>query len=189
MSQDFENTEQASLIKTWLRSDSFRMDALCTARELKLKDWCLSAGFVRNLVWDKRHDLSVPTTLNDIDFVYFDDFDLCSTKDALYEAKLCSVMAGPWSVKNQARMHIRNNDQPYHSVEDAMTYWVEVETAVGVYIEPDGSLELVAPFGLQSLFDLTITMNNKRPKPKAFRERIESKGWLKKWPFLKINTL
>ena len=96
-------------------------------------------------------------------------------------------MEAPWSAKNQARMHLKNNDAPYLSVEDAMTYWVEVETAVGVFLSDEGSLELMAPLGLDSLFNQSITINNKRPKPNAFWQRVESKRWLKLWPLLQVN--
>ena len=175
-------------IMQWLLADDWRMRALNVAKELSLGEWCLAAGFVRNLVWDKLHDRSVATGLNDIDLIYFDDSDTNPLLDEEYEAKLSSIMQGPWSVKNQARMHVRNNDSPYQSMKGAMTYWVEVETAVGVYIQADGRLELVAPLGLKSLFDLKITMNAKKPKPDAFLQRVDSKKWIEHWPLLKLEN-
>jgi hypothetical protein len=174
-------------VKQWLKEDNDRMDALVAAAELKLTDWCLSAGFVRNLVWDKLHGKRVATELNDIDLIYFDEKDLSQSREKYYERDLSSRVPAPWSVKNQARMHIRNDDPPYKSVEDAMTYWVEVETAIGAYVRPNGDLELVAPLGLQSLFDLKVTINTKRPKPEIFSHRVEGKGWLERWPLLKIE--
>ncbi len=72
----------------WLRTDPYRMQALYTARELGLNQWCLAAGFVRNLVWDQLHGYLSPTPLNDIDLVYFDKKDISEQHDLQLEALL-----------------------------------------------------------------------------------------------------
>ncbi len=41
-------------------------------------------------------------------------------------------------------MHERNNDNPYGSTSDAMTYWVEVETAVGANLSAQGDIEIIS---------------------------------------------
>ena len=43
----------AADIERWISQDGQRMAALEAARHLALPDWCLAAGFVRNLVWDR----------------------------------------------------------------------------------------------------------------------------------------
>lgn len=174
-------------IKEWILQDSDRMAALECASRLDLKDWCLAAGFVRNLVWDKLHGYEVSTPLNDIDLIYFDPDDLSEEKERGFESLLHSESEHPWSVKNQARMHTRNKDAPYISTADAMSFWVELETAIGVRLSKRQGLELVAPFGLEPLFQSSITINGKRKKPKAFMERIKNKRWLEIWPKLSIN--
>ncbi len=171
----------------WLEADELRIRALDEAASIGLDDWCLAAGFVRNMVWDKTHNYSVSTPLNDIDVIYFNPNDLNEKTDKEYERLLTSKSNLPWSVKNQARMHIRNSDRPYTSTCDAMSYWVEIETAIGVRKLPSQSLELVAPFGCESLFRNTVTINNKRRKPKEFEQRVESKGWLNCWPQLTVK--
>ncbi|HGB3473288.1 TPA: nucleotidyltransferase family protein [Salmonella enterica subsp. diarizonae serovar 61:l,v:z35] len=35
------------------------------------------------------------------------------------------------SVKNQSRMHLRNDDHPCRSTENALLYWPETATAAG----------------------------------------------------------
>lgn len=156
------------------------------ASKLNLPDWCLAAGFVRNLVWDKIHDYTVSTKLSDIDLIYFDPINDSAVKDLEIEEYLKSRSNLPWSVKNQARMHLKNGDQPYRSTSDAMRYWVEVETAIGVKLSSAGGIELIAPFGLEALMTNTITMNNERPKPDIFKQRISSKKWLEQWPKLRV---
>jgi len=175
-------------IKDWLASDPMRMEALAIASEQKLPEWCIAAGFVRNLAWDKLHGLSPATGLNDIDLIYFDPRDCSESRDRKMEDDFKSILELPWSVKNQARMHERNSDSPYISTEDAMSFWVEVETAVGAALDENGEITIVAPFGIERLFDFTITLNPKRPKRTDFEARISSKRWLKIWPKLVVNA-
>ena len=174
------------IVKDWLIQDEGRSTAIALAADLGLKDWCLAAGFVRNLVWDKLHGYEEATPLNDIDLIYYDKSYCSEIIDRTIEKKLKEKTDLPWSVKNQARMHMRNDDAPYHSTSDAMSYWVEVETAVGVRLAANGLFELVAPFGIESLFEYTVTINDKRRKYDDFIIRIQSKRWLQHWPMLKI---
>lgn len=171
----------------WIKQDDLRMDALRIAAQLNLNDWCIAAGFVRALVWDKLHGYEVASTLDDFDLIYFDHEDCSEEADRTNEQFLKEISDYPWSVKNQARMHIRNQDRAYMSTSDAMTYWVEVETAIGARLEGNGEIELIRPFGIEKLFSFTITLNLKRPKPDAFQKRITQKKWLEKWPKLKIS--
>ena len=175
-----------SLIANWLQLDPMRMEALRMAESLKLNDWCLAAGFVRNLVWDKVHSNAISTPLNDIDLIYFDPIRDAVDTDKAIESELRAASNLPWSVKNQARMHLRNGDAPYLSTEHAMKHWVELETAIGARISSSGDLELVAPFGVATLFASTVTINPSRRKPADFAHRIESKRWLQLWPGLKV---
>ena len=174
-------------IRTWIEQDAMRMEALAIARALDLPDWCLAAGFVRNLVWDRLHEFKSPTNLNDIDLIYFDSMKPHEAIDRELENRLQTTSKLPWSVKNQARMHKRNSDNPYSSTEDAMSYWVEAETAVGATLSAGGEIEILAPLGIDLLFQYTITPNIKRVKPTQFAQRIKEKRWLEIWPKLEVN--
>ncbi|WP_216110808.1 nucleotidyltransferase family protein [Aquisalimonas asiatica] len=174
-------------IVRWISEDPMRMDALESARSLNMPDWCLAAGFVRNLLWDRLHGFEQTTSLNDIDLIYFDDLNTDKNIDRALEYRLRTKDSLPWSVKNQARMHTRNSDGPYSSTEDAMSYWVEVETAVGAALSNNGQIRIVAPFGVDQLFQYSITPNPKRLKMEQFEQRIRKKGWLQTWPELAVN--
>lgn len=174
-------------IRTWIAEDAMRMEALHIARALDLPDWCLAAGFVRNLVWDRLHKFASPTSLNDIDLIYFDPMESTKAVDRALENRLQAISELPWSVKNQARMHQRNSDNPYSSTADAMSYWVEAETAVGATLSTGGEIMIVAPLGIDLLFQYTITPNVKRAKPRQFAKRIKEKRWLEIWPKLEVN--
>lgn len=179
----------SSKISDWIRTDSVRYTALEAAASLSLPDWCLAAGFVRNLVWDKLHGYTHATPLADVDLIYFDPADASASRDALLEEGLNAGSSLSWSVKNQARMHCRNNDQPYTSTADAMRHWVEIETAVGVWLAAGCEIEVLAPFGLDALADLTVTLNPARPKPEDFLARLTGKKWLETWPRLRVLGL
>lgn len=170
----------------WLKQDDMRMEALRIAESLQLDDWCIAAGFVRNLVWDRLHDHPFPTPLNDIDLIYFSPLIVNQETDEQIENALMARSSLPWSVKNQARMHCRNNDAPYTSTRHAMSHWVEIETAIGARLASNGQVELVAPFGTEALFRSTITINPDHPKTTDFKQRIESKRWLERWPNLEV---
>ncbi|MFG1498167.1 nucleotidyltransferase family protein [Saccharospirillum sp. HFRX-1] len=178
------NTEP---VLRWLEQDSARMAALTIAAELNLPDWCLAAGFVRNLVWDRLHAYQQITPLTDLDLIYFDASNTDEQRDQQLQARLSAGLEAPWSVKNQARMHYRNGDAPYRSTADAMSYWPEVETAVGVRLNGTGEIELIAPFGLDSLMNGYLSLNPKRPKPEVFAQRQAEKSWLTTWPHLKVR--
>ncbi|MGR6874118.1 nucleotidyltransferase family protein [Pseudomonas sp. HK3] len=168
-------------------SDEFRLSALECVSLLDLPDCYIAAGFVRNLVWDVLHEKSSITPLNDIDVIYFDLNESNPDQYKKYENKLNVMLPNiNWQVRNQAFMHFRNNDAPYIDSLDAMSYWPEKETAVGIRRLKDGSLECVSAFGFDSLFNLQITHNPKRLKS-IFEERVNSKDWLVIWPQLKVT--
>jgi hypothetical protein len=164
--------------------DPLRVKALRCAAQLELPDWYLAAGFVRNLVWDELHSLAQSTPLNDVDVIYFDPWEKDEHLETYYQYQLTKMMPElNWQVKNQARMHLRNGDSPYTSSLDAMSYWPEKETAVGIRINSNLQYQCAAAFGYQSLFKLYVTHNPKRCKS-VFDQRISSKGWLSRWPKL-----
>ena len=173
-------------VARWLRADAMRMDALRAASCLNLDQWCIAAGFVRNMIWDRLHGYSDDTPLNDIDLIYFDDCCRSQQAETAFQERLKQVSSLPWSVKNQARMHVRNNDQPYGSLRDAMSYWVEIETAVGARLTDTGDIEFIAPWGLRASFANTVTLNTKCNKLEDFERRVTSKRWLENWPNLVV---
>ena len=180
-------TPNEQQIIEWITQDEARMQALRAVKTLGLEDECLAAGFVRNLVWDRLHGYQQTTPLNDIDVVYFNPHDLNPLTDLDYEQRLNAIVALPWSVKNQARMHLKYGRAPYRSTRDAISYWVETETAIGVRLDEHDALELVAPLGVDSLFAFTISANPQHGQPEVLLARAEQKGWITRWPKLRIE--
>ncbi len=169
-----------------IRKDPIRLEALECVYQLELPQCYIAAGFVRNLVWDSLHHNVKLTPLNDIDVIFFDADSLDSDYEKSLELKLSEQMPQlNWQVKNQAKMHLQNGDNPYQSTLDAMSYWPEKETAVAVRKVENDRYECISAFGFESLFQGFITHNPKRAYG-TFENRVKSKGWLAMWPNLRI---
>ncbi|WP_440468251.1 nucleotidyltransferase family protein [Pseudomonas sp. YH-1] len=167
-----------------------RLHLLRVVRDHGPEDAWIAAGFVRNAVWDALHGYIEPTPLSDIDVLYFAADSLEPEADYAWERRLLDVCPdAPWSVRNQARMHLRNGDAPYRDCADAMCRWPEVCTAVALRLRGD-SLELLAPLGLEDIWALCVRPTEHfRRKPDIYRERIAAKNWPARWPKLQIEPL
>ena len=151
----------------------------------------IGAGFVRNAVWDHlsgKDTEAIP--LADLDVVFHDPDIATAEHDARIEAAL-SIAAPdlPWSVRNQARMHERNGHRPYRDVADALTHWPETATAIAARLGPQG-VEILAPFGVEDVLEMIIRPTPAfRTKPEIPLARLEAKGWLTRWPGLRVVGL
>ncbi|MFV3306558.1 nucleotidyltransferase family protein [Pseudomonas sp. NY15181] len=166
-----------------------RMRLLRGVRDHGPADACIGAGFVRNAVWDALHGHVEATPLADVDVLYFAEDCRQSEADEAWEHRLRAACPGvPWSVRNQARMHLRNGDAPYRDCADAMRHWPEVCTAVAVRLSGD-QLELLAPLGVDDLLNLRVRPTERfRSKPDIYHERQSAKNWLQRWPRLRIES-
>lgn len=171
-----------------IENDPWRMEVLKTVRSLKLPDWLIGAGFARNPIWDNLHGYEKQTPITDIDVAYFDPSDLSEETEIKYQNQLKEKIDADWSVTNQARMAMINNqNKNYSSTEDAIAHWPETATAIGIILQEDDKLRLVAPYGINDLVSLTLRMTpNFGDGIDAFKARTKKKQWLSKWPKLKI---
>jgi len=174
------------LLSSLIAGDGERMRLLGKVQALQLPDCWIGAGFVRAAVWDHLHRRVSTAPGEDVDVIWFDRKRAAATVDSEIEALLRAAEPSiDWSVKNQARMHLRNGDEPYTSAKDAVSRWPETATAIALRLT-DGSVEIMAPFGLDDLFSMTV-----RPTPAfigeklpIFQRRVREKLWLERWPRL-----
>lgn len=80
--QDSLETELHKRLIEIVRESEWFMSALCATRALGLASWCIGAGAVRNLVWDKLHNFKKPSSLADIDVAYFDASMMSTERDS-----------------------------------------------------------------------------------------------------------
>lgn len=175
------------MLRELIAGDPWRMRVLQRVRALDLPDWAIGAGFVRSRVWDWLCGDRSSTVPSDIDVLYYDAGDLDPARESVLERHLNEGFPAPWSVTNQARMHIDNEEAPYASTEDALRHWLETPTAVAVRLSAEGRLEVVAPWGLEDLFTLTVRPTpSGRSKLDIFHRRVAEKRWSATWPPVRV---
>ncbi|MBX2841121.1 MAG: nucleotidyltransferase family protein [Flammeovirgaceae bacterium] len=175
-------------LKSIITSDSFLIEKMEIVASLELPDCWIGAGFVRNKVWDFLHSYENPTSLNDVDVIYFDPENTDMEIDWELDSKLFKIDASVnWSVKNQARMHLKQGHQAYKSTEEAVSFWVETPTCVAVRLNKN-EFEAIYPHGLNDLFELRVypTKEFQMEKAAIYKNRINEKNWIKLWPKLQI---
>ena len=162
-------------------------------RALRLDSWCVGAGAVRNLVWDALHGHATPSALADVDVAFFDASDLSPQRDAALQARLRSTAPEtPWEVTNQAGVHLWFEQYfghavpPLRSLEDAVASWPEFATAVGLRLDDDDRLHVIAPLGLDDLFAMVVRRNPARVSVATYRERVASKRYAQRWPRVRV---
>jgi hypothetical protein len=171
------------------------MAALVAVRSLGLSSWCIGAGAVRSLVWDALHGFEKPTVIEDVDVVYFDGATGGPEQDAYLEGRLRSLLpALKWEVTNQATVHrwfadaLEHVVPPLGSLEEGVATWPEFATCVGVNLDGNESIGVVAPYGLDDLFGLRVRHNPLRASVATYRQRVESKRLGERWPLLSIDA-
>lgn len=165
-----------------------RMRVLAAVRDTLGDEAWVTGGFVREAVWDRLHGYIMPTQLDDVDVVFFDALNAAESRERALETALAAAGGNVrWSVKNQARMHLVTDTEPYQSLEDAVGRFPETATSVACRVGADGRICILAPYGLADLFALKV-----RPTPgfslSRYRARIAEKRWGQKWPRLQIES-
>jgi hypothetical protein len=156
------------LLERIIRSDPDLMRLLTAVRDLRLPQWRLVAGCLYQTVWNVLTGRPRGTGIKDYDLIYFDASDLSwAAEDGVIRdvAAATRGFPGPVEVRNQARVHLWFEQRfgapypPLGCADDALSRYASVVHAVGVRLEQDGWLDVVAPFGLADLFAMVIRPN------------------------------
>ncbi|WP_053220086.1 nucleotidyltransferase family protein [Virgibacillus senegalensis] len=177
-----------------IQNDNRMMELVYAASKLNLPDWWICAGFVRTKIWDTLHEFENRTNTPDVDVIYFDDKNMDEKTEKELEAKLRVILPDiPWSVKNQARMHVINDIPPYTSSEDAISKFPETATALGIKIDKNNKLILTAPCGIDDVLNLelwpTPYFKETRERASIYEERIIKKNWKAIWHKIKVHHI
>ncbi|ASI35427.1 hypothetical protein A0126_17875 (plasmid) [Exiguobacterium sp. N4-1P] len=163
------------------RETRILLEAVAT---LDLPDWWICAGYVRAKIWDFLEQKEA-TAVADIDVIYFDASDTTEATDQMLEARLNEQLPDyPWSVKNQARMHTKNDLPPYRSSRDAMAQFPETVTAIGLTLQAD-QLEFFTAYGVGDLLQQRLQptpLFQATARQVIYRQRLTEKQWGKNWP-------
>ncbi|AFA49868.1 nucleotidyltransferase family protein [Acetobacterium woodii] len=150
------NKEQEEYILKLIENNSVVNKILDVLKEQN-EDLYLGGGVIRNIVWDELHNYTEMTPIEDVDVIYFDKLSCTKERDIAIENSLRSIIPNlKWSVKNQARMHTINNDEPYNSLQDAVLKWPETVSAILLRKGKDERYKFIAPFNFDDLFRLIV---------------------------------
>jgi uncharacterized protein len=150
-----------------VRADPDLMRLLHAIRPLRLPQWRLVAGCLYQTVWNVLTNRPPRTGIRDYDLAYFDPLDLSwGAEDAVIGEVTAAVAApAPVEVRNQARVYLWFEARfgapypPLKTTDEALERYAAVVHAVGVRLQDDGTLDIVAPFGLDDLFALIVRPN------------------------------
>ena len=156
--------------------------------------WLVGAGAVRDLVWGERFgDGFDPSSVADVDVVFFDADDLSPARDAAVEAALVAADPSiPWEATNQAAVHTWYGARfgvevaPFSSAAEGVTTWPETATAVAVRLDGRGGLSVVSPCGLDDLLDGVWRRNPVRVTLAHYESRLAAKRPAERWPGIRV---
>src|SRR3954454_15354304 len=181
-------------LRALVRQSPVLMGALRAARAVDAPDWLVSAGAIRDLVWDALHNRP-PAGPRDVDVGFFDPRDLTPAREATVTAALRQRAPDvPWDAKNQAAVHLWYPErfgvevEPFRSTAEAVATFPETASCVGLRLEGNDDLLVVAPYGLDDLFGLVCRNNPKRVSASFYARRVNEKGWRARWPKLSVET-
>jgi hypothetical protein len=155
-----------------IRANAPLMQVLTLARDMALPDWLIVSGAVYQTVWNHLTGRSITYGLKDYDLVYFDAADTSYEAEDVVIRRGRAVFPPPLDgmveIRNQARVHLwfeAHFGEPYAPLSDsaeALTRFLAPAFSVGVRLEADDRLTIVAPFGLDDLFALRLRPNPTR---------------------------
>jgi hypothetical protein len=177
-----------------LRVSPSMMRVLEAARDLDLPDWLIFSGAVYQRVLNHLTGRDPDYGIKDYDLGYFDASDISYEAEDAVIRRVAAALAPPFDklveVRNQARVHVWFEGKfgepygPLASSAEALQRFVSATFAVGVRLEPDDRMSIVAPFGLADLFALRMRPNPIR-KTGGF-ERTAA-GLKARWPELIVT--
>jgi len=154
-----------------LRGSPSLMHVLRTARELDLPDWLIFSGAIYQRVLNHLTGRDPDYGIKDYDLGYFDPDTSYEAEDAVIR-RVAAAFDPPLrdmvEVRNQARVHLwfegkfKEPYAPLTCTADCLERFVSPLFAVGVRLEADDRLTILAPFGLGDLFALRLAPNPRR---------------------------
>jgi len=168
-----------------LRRSAYVRTVFDRAREIDLPDWYLSAGVVAQTVWNDAFGLPAHHGIVDLDICYFSS-DVDAAQEAACEQRVRQALAMSLKVdvKNQARVHLWYREKfgyevpPALTMADAAARW---PTTVSLGVRPDGAgLTVLAPFGLEDLFNLVVRPNKRQITKEIYERKVAR--WRPLWP-------
>ncbi len=190
MTPDASHEERLEAI---VRTGPTLMRVLTIARDLALPDWLIFSGAVYQRVLNQLTGRDLDYGIKDYDLAYHDAADLSYEAEDAVIRRVAAAYPPPLDalveVRNQARVHLWFQDKfgepyaPLRNSAEALERFTSATFSVGVRLEPDDRLTIVAPFGLDDLFALRLRPNPSRQTNGFARTAAAAKA---RWPELEV---
>ncbi len=163
-----------------VRADPDLMRLLDCLRTLALPEGWIVSGCIYQTVWNTLTGRPRGTGLQDYDVIYFDaDDPSWEAEDAVIRraAEAATGFPAPIQVRNQARVHLWYEARfcapypPLGFAADSLTRYPATVQSVAARLDGE-ALNILAPFGLDDIFDMVL-----RPNPLGFaRDAFDAKA-------------
>jgi hypothetical protein len=178
-----------------VRTGPTLMRVLTTVRDLDLPDWMIFSGAVYQRVLNHLTGRDLDYGIKDYDLGYYDAADISYEAEDAVIRRVAAAFEPPLrdlvEVRNQARVHLwfeGKFGEPYEPLThtaQALERFVSPLFSVGVRLEPDDRLTVVAPFGLEDLFALRLRPNPTRDTNGFPRTAAAA---VARWPELQVTS-
>jgi len=182
-------------LESVVRATPSLMHVLAKARDLALPDWLIFSGAIYQPVLNHLTGRDPDYGIKDYDLGYFDPSDTSYEAEDVVIRRVADAFAPPFremvEVRNQARVHLWFEDKfreayaPLTSSAEALSRFTTTAFSVGARLEPDDTLTILAPFGLEDLFALRLRPNPNR-QTTGFSRTAENA--IRRWPELSVVT-
>ncbi len=151
----------------------------------------ICAGTIRDLVWNDKLHQHQSLKLGDINVYYNDPGQTYEDFLILLEQLNQQHSRYLWNLNNIALPVRHETQRHFHdSIEKTIADFPEKCTCVGVQKDNTGRYRILAPYGLNDLFELKVqpSPNYEPHKPgfARYQNRLALKHWQDHWPELKI---
>lgn len=187
--------EQRAALAGFIADEPVLLEVLGGLRDMALPQGMLVAGALYNLVWNRLTNRPPLHGINDLDVFYYDATDLGWDAEDLVIRRLDARFAHlplPVQVRNQARVHLWFPQKfgiadfaPLVSAEEMLGRYASKTHAVAARLGADGSIDILAPFGLEPIFAFRVVPNRALANNRAAHDTKGARA-RSAWPELTV---
>ena len=160
-------------------------------RKFHLGHAYLCAGSIRTLVWNSLNQKPTNLVLGNLDIFYNSQFETAEEHQVLNTQLNQTYSKYLWSLHNLSQVNPHTgHHQGGQTVLDGIATFPETASAIGINLDFQGKVTIIAPYGLNDLFEFrlqpTPNFATSQAKLDLFTKRIERKQWLTTWPQVKV---
>ena len=148
-----------------IRADPVLMELLAFLRATALPEWRVVSGCLYQTVWNVLEGFPRGHGIQDYDVIYNDAADPSWEAEDAVIRRLDACPVRPLQVRNQARVHLWFEQRfglacaPLRAADESLSRYPMTVQAAGARLEADGSLDIIAPFGLEDMFAMVARPN------------------------------